>query len=418
MSISPDSVRALERHFVGTLSLPSRLWLDSVPLSHVVVTGSDALRSAGDGCVLDLGAVESPGTERQVVRIASARPEVVEMKLGDVAPWLAARWLQAAGDAIRVESRAGAELELTATHDVLKQTGFAGVVCISICDAAGGERHEELAVRMTARRTQPLGDFNFHGAPQPRGFDFGTVDPLAPAITTSYELSFDSLTSVPLTVAFTDLPSWLTFEVDMHRRVGPAPGRFFERDAPFKVSIRPRQTTDLIGAHRGSLHVETNDPRPALRSIDIRFAVRLVPAGPFLRAVPDNVLVTTPRPMRTDVRLENWGRSPARIAATIVPPALQVLGGRAAVPAAAGGRPGVGSLRLRVLPSHLSPGTHLMPLTLSVEGAAPLQMAVPVQVAPGATRARKRGLALAAMAALFALLAFALLIVLYLRVAL
>ncbi|HEX7681811.1 MAG TPA: hypothetical protein VF713_27070, partial [Thermoanaerobaculia bacterium] len=409
MTISPESVRALERHFVGTLSLPSRLWLDCVPLLHVVVTGSAALCGAGDGCAIDLGTVESPGAERQVVRIAGARPEVVEMKLGGVAPWLTARWLQVAGDAIRVESRAGAELELTATHDVLKKTDFAGVVGISIRDAAGDEWHEELPVLMTARRTQPLGEFNFHGTPQPRGFDFGTVDPLALAIP-PYELSFDSLTSVPLTVVFADLPAWLTFEVGVHRRTGPTPGRFFERDAPFTVAIRPRQTPDLIGAYQGSLHLETNDPRLALRSIDIRFSVCLEPAGPFLRAVPDPVLITASRPLQTDVRLENWGRTPARVA-VIVPPAVQVIGGVAAVPAAAGGRPGVGSLRLRVVPSQLSPGTHLLPLTLNVEGAMTLQVTVPVQVAPGAVRARKRGLALAAMAALFALLAFALLIV-------
>jgi hypothetical protein len=97
---------------------------------------------------------------------------------------------------------------------------------------------------------------------------------------------------------------------------------------------------------------------------------------------------------------------------------LQVIGGAVAVPAAAGGRPGSGSLRLRVVPSHLSPGTHLLPLTLNVEGAAPLEIAVPVQVAPGPAGARKRGVALAAMAALFAVLAFALLIVLYVWVVL
>jgi hypothetical protein len=339
------------------------------------------------------------------------------MTFGAEAPWLAARWLQADGNAIRVESRAGAELEITATHNVLKETGFAGLIDIWIRDAAGDEWHEELPVRMTARRAQPLGEFSFHGSPQPRGFDFGTVDPLDPA-NPSYDLSFDSLASAPLTVAFADLPAWLTFEVGVHRRAGPAPGRFFERDAPFKVSIRPRQTTDLIGAHRGSLHLETNDPRPALRSIDIRFAVRLEPVGPFLRAVPDNVRVTTSRPLRTEVRLENWGRSPARVAATIVPRGLQVIGGAVAVPAAAGDRPGSGALRLRVVPSHLSPGTHLLPLTLIVEGAAPLAIAVPVQVAPGPAGARKRGVALAVIAALFAVLAFAMLIVLYLRVAL
>ena len=417
MNISPDSVRALERHFVGTLSLPSRLWLDSVPLSQVVVTASDALRSVASGCALDLGTVESPGTERQVVRIASGRPEVVGMTLGTVVPWFTARWLQADGKDIRVESRAGAELEITATHDVLKETDFAGVAGISIRDAAGDEWHEELPVRMMARRTQPLGEFSFHGSPQPRGFDFGTVDPLDPA-SPSYDLSVDSLASAPLIVAFADLPAWLTFEVGVHQRVGPAAGRFFERAAPFRISIRPRQTTDLIGSHRGSLHLETNDPRPALRSIDIRFAVRLEPAGPFLRAVPNNVLVTTPRPLWTEVSLENWGRSPALVAATVVPPALEVIGGAIVVPVAAAGRPGAGSLRLRVFPTQLSPGSHLLPLTLNVEGGLPLEVTVPVQVAPGPARAGKRGVALAAMAALFALLAFALLIVLYLRVAL
>jgi hypothetical protein len=415
MSLSLDSVRALERHFVGTLTLPSRLWLDAVPLSHLVVTGGEALRSAGDSCALDLGIVDSPGTERQIVRIASGQPEAVDMKLREVAPWLAARWLHGAGNTVRVESGAAAEIEIVAAHDVLKQTDFAGTVSIGIRGGAEIEQHEELLVRMTARRTHALGAFDFHGSPQPRGLDFGVVDPLA-ASTTSYDLAFDSLTSVPLTVAFADLPAWLTFDVDDHRRPGPASGRFFERTAPFKVSIRPRLTTDLIGVHRGSLRLETNDPRPELRSIDIRFAVRIEPAGPFLRSVPDTVRIKTRRPLRTEVRVENWGRTPALITAVNVPSSLQVLGSTTTVPAASGGRPGVGSVPLRVMPAQLSPGARSVAITFSVEGGTPLHIQLPLHVA--VTQARKGVLAPAAMAALFALLAFAFLFVLYLRVVL
>jgi len=399
MNLPPDSVRALERHFVGALSLPSRLWLDPLPLSHVVISGGDALRDAGGGgCAIDFGVVESPGAERQVVRITNA----AQMTMIDAAPWLAARWTTDAGYE--------AELELVAAHDVLKQTELAGAVHI----AAGGER-EELLVRMTARRTHPLGAFDFHGSAEPRGFDFGIVDPLAPP-PAPYELSFDSLTSVPLTVAFADLPAWLTFTVDGHRRVGPAPGRFFERNAPLKVSIRPHCAVDLLGTHHGALRLETNDPRPALRAIDIRFSLRLEPAGPFVRALPERVRAASARPLRTDVRLENWGRAPARLSAASVPPPVQVAARAVSVPAANGGRPGIGALPLRVFPARLAAGAQSVPLTLDVAGAAPLQIALPVQLAPAALRKSRRGVVPAAVAALFALLALTIVIVLTLRV--
>jgi len=397
MNISPDSVRALERHFVGALSLPARLWLDAAPLAHVVVSGGDALRGAGDGCAIDFGVVESPGAERQIVRIAST----AEMTLLDAAPWLAARWTCAGG---------AAELELVAGHDVLKQTEFTGAVRVAV----GAERVELLA-RMTARRTHPLGAFDFHGAAEPRGFDFGIVDPLA-APPTAYGLSFDSLTSVPLTIAFSDLPAWLTFDVDGHRRAGPVAGRFFERNAPFEVSIGPNCTVDLIGTHQGALRMETNDPRPALRAIDIRFSVRLEPAGPFVRALPERVRVATARPMRTDVRLENWGRAPARISAESLPSSVQMAGRVVSVPAAHGGCPGAATLPLRLFPARLSSGAQSVPLTLDVDGGAPLQIELPVQVAPAALRKPRRAVVPAAVAALFALLALTIVIVLYLRV--
>jgi len=399
MNVSAESIRALERHFVGALSLPSRLWLDAAPLSHLVVTGGAALRSTGDGCAVDFGTVESPGTEQQVVRFAG-QPEPLAMTVIDLPPWLAARW----ADAVT--------LELTATHDALETTQFSGALRIAVRDAAGGEQRVELLVRMIARRTHPLGMFDFHGSPQPRGLDFGVVDPLAPA-SASYELSIGNRTSVPLTVAFSDLPAWLTFHVDGHRRIGPAPGRFFERAAPFTVSIRPQQTTELVGAHEGTLRLETNDPRPTLREAEIRFAVRLEPAGPFLRAFAGAVRIETPQPIRSDVRLENWGRAAARITAIDLPPSVRMLE-RVSVPAASAGRPGVASISLRIIPARLAPGAHSLPLTFAVEGGAPLHAAVPVQVMPSA-RGRKGVPAPAAMVALFALLAFTLLVVLYVR---
>ncbi len=415
MSLATGSVRALERHFVGALSLPPRVWLDSVPLSHLVVAGSDAIRVVDELCAVDFGTVESPGTERQIVRISSARPNAVAMRAADIPPWLTARWLNTAGDTVRVEPGGiAAKLEITAAHDVLKQTDFSGMVRIVMCSAGGEELCEELLVRMTARRTHPLGAFDFHGSPQPRGFDFGIVDPLLPP-TAAYVLAFESLTSVPMMVTFADLPEWLTFDVDGHRRVGPARGRFFERAAPFKASIRPHCTPELIGSHRGSLHLETNDPRPALRSIDVRFSVRLEPAASFLRAVPSSVCATTARPLRTQLHVENWGRASARISPATVPPSMQVIGIDMTVPASQSDRPGVAAVPMRVFPAQLSPGSHSVLLTFNVEGGAPLRVEVPVLVT-ASTRTRKNPVVPAAVAALLALLTFTALIVLYLRV--
>jgi len=342
-----------------------------------------------------------PGVQglQQVVRFAG-EPEPVAMTVVDAPPWIALRWADAA------------TLELTATHDVLETTHFSGAVRIAVRDAAGAEQHTELLVRMIARRTHPLGLFDFHGSSRPHGLDFGVVDPLVPA-SASYELSIGNRTSVPLTVSFSDLPAWLTFHVDGHRRFGPAPGRFFERAAPFKISIRPHQSTALIGAHEGVLRLETNDPRPELSAAELRFAVRLEPAAPFLRAFPKAVRAETPRPIRSEIRLENWGRTAARVVAVDVPPAVRVLD-RVSVPAAAGGLPGVASVSLRVIPARLAPGMHDLLVTLAVEGGAPLHATVPVQVLPTA-RARKGVLTPAAMTALFALLTLTLLVVLYVR---
>lgn len=410
MNVSAASVRALERHFVGALSVPSRLWLDAEPLSQLAI-GGEAVRSDGEWCVVDLGVVESPGKERQVVRVSSSATGVTGIRIAGADPWLGAQWTHIDSDAV---SGNVAELELTAPHDVLEQTAFTGAIRLGIHRGPDDDL-EELRVRMTARRTHPLGAFDFHGSEEPRGFDFGVVDPTAPA-SAAFLMSFRSLTSVPMTVRFADLPAWLAVEVAGRDRTGPASGVFFERTTPFAVKVRPHCTTDLLGAHDGTLRIESDDPRPPFRSFAIPFSVRLEPAGPFVRARADLVHVTNDRPLVTQVQLENWGHRPARIAPSSVPPAIRILG-PVTIPAARRSSPGFVLISMRVVPAQLPAGRHLLPITLDVEGGVPLQITLPVQVAATARRtsSTRRAVAPAAVAALIALLAFTAVLVLYLR---
>jgi hypothetical protein len=126
--------------------------------------------------------------------------------------------------------------------------------------AAGGHI-EELPVRMIARRSHPLARFDFNGSAMPHRFDFGTAEG-------SYELSVANATSIPLVVTFSDLPDGLTFEVDGRHRNGPIAGPFFERAAPFAVTLRPH----LFGLPGGVLRLQTNDPRPEMRDVALPFA--------------------------------------------------------------------------------------------------------------------------------------------------
>jgi hypothetical protein len=129
------------------------------------------------------------------------------------------------------------------------------------------------------------------------------------------------------------------------------------------------------------------------------------------------------------VRVENWGRTAARIAAANLPPSVQMLGGTVVVPAAYDGRPGIGALPLRVLPAKLAPGAHSLPLTFHVEcgGAAaaveeprqghraPQQLRIDLPVDVAAPKP-KRSIAPAAVAAVLAVFLLTVVIVLYLRV--
>lgn len=249
MKLSRDSVHALQRHFLGALRAPARAWLEPLPSPPLVILGG-AIRAG----TLDLGSVSSPGEERSRVRVCNRSAERIEVRIAEVPAWLTARWLGVEGDTVTMAGGEAASLDVLVIHYEERQ--FHGTLRF----AAGGSI-EELPVQMIARRSHPLARFDFNGSAIPHRFDFGSAEG-------SYELSVANATSIPLVVTFSDLPDGLTFEVDGRHRNGPIAGPFFERTAPFAVTLRPH----LFGLPGGVLRVRTNDPRPEMRDIALPFA--------------------------------------------------------------------------------------------------------------------------------------------------
>ncbi|HXA18700.1 MAG TPA: hypothetical protein VN380_17025 [Thermoanaerobaculia bacterium] len=253
MNVSREAMLALERHFVGALSAPARTWLEPVPASQLAFAGSVVRSQAGD-CVADFGTVESPSCESRLVRVMNRGANPVLVHIGECPRWLAARWRDGADGIVPIVAcAAGATLELTAAHD--SENEFQGRIRFLVSDEVTS-RIDELAVRMTTRRAYPIAQFDFNGSPIPRPFDLGNG-------ARPYRLAVSNSSSVPLTVRFSDLPEWLTFEAGEQRRNGPLAGAFFERRAPFTIQLWAR----AVGPQQGVVRLETNDPRPQCRSI-------------------------------------------------------------------------------------------------------------------------------------------------------
>lgn len=258
MSLSRETMLALERHFVGALSAPARTWLEPVPASQLAFAGS-AVRGSDGGCAIDFGTVDSPGCDARRVRVLNRGRESVDVTIGNRPSWLTVRWRDAERDAVTIAAgRAGETIELTAVHDAEKR--FDGCIRFLV-DERGTPRIEELPVRMTTRRAYPIAHLDFNGSPVPRPFDLGNgVRP--------YRLAVTNSSSVPLVVRFADLPPWLVFEAGGQRRNGPLAGLFFERRAPFIIHLWAR----VAGRHQGVLRIETNDPRPQYRAIALQLS--------------------------------------------------------------------------------------------------------------------------------------------------
>lgn len=391
MNLTRESLLALQRHFLGTLNAPPRTWLEALPSPPLVFAG-ETLRWEDAHCVLDLGDVRSPGEERQRVRVCNRGAERLDVRIQEVPPWLTARWLGARGDAISIASKdVGATLEVVVAHD--EEREFRGAV---VLDA--GRARETLLVRLTTRRPYPSARIDFHGSPTPRPFDFGSnEDP--------YILSVANVTAVPLVVTFADLPEWMVFEIDGHRRSGPIEGDFFERRAPFVIKLRPQ----TLGPQTGVLRLRTNDPRPEWQRIELPFAACLFAARPRVQASPPRrVQIRADQKLTVEAQLENWGRAEARISKELVPRAL-ALRTCPVVPAARDGKPGRATLPIRIAPAHLASGTHALVLSLRIENGEPARVDVPVAI--DVTPRRRSALRPETIVALFALLLIALLFV-------
>jgi hypothetical protein len=369
MNVSRDSVLALQRHFLGALSAPARTWLEPLPSPRLAFAAA-ALRRAGEACVLDFGTVETPGEERHTLRLFLPGAAHADVRLADFPSWLEVRWIDRA------------TLELLARHD--GENTFHG----SLRFLVDGVHAEQLGVQMTTRRVHPAARFDFHGSPAPRPFEFG-------ADGSPYRLSVANDASVPLVVSVADLPAWLTFESDGQCRSGPLPGRFFERTAPFAIRLRPQ----FLGRYDGSIRIQTNDPRPELRTIDLRLAGCFEPERPFVHvAPPAGIRLRADQTFTAEAKLENWSRSPARTSKKVTPRGLAV-STLPVVPAARDGQPGTAKLPIRIVPAKLEPGTYTLPLTLAIADGEPAEVDVPVRVeiAPAEERRTPRRAALLAL---------------------
>ncbi len=257
MNLSRDSVLALQRHFLGALRAPARTWLEPMPSPRLLFLGG-AIRAG----VLDLGTVSSPGAERCHVRVCNRDAERVDVRLADLPSWLTARWVSAEGESVSLDGGgAGAAVDVVVVHDA--EGEFHGVLQFAV-----GNRIEELPVRMITRRSHAIARFDFNGSAVPQPFDFGSGD-------RAYQLSVANDSSIPLVVTIADLPAGIAFEVDGRHRTGPIAGPFFERTAPFAVKLR----LQLFGGTAGGvIRLSTNDPRPEMQDIALRFTASNVAA--------------------------------------------------------------------------------------------------------------------------------------------
>jgi len=389
MNLSRESILALERHFVGALTAPSRTWLEPLPV-QLLAFACEAIRFDGDATTIDLGTVSSPGEERRIVHVCNRSAEDVEITLEPPA-WLLASWIDRDEETIALAPGDVAALELILPHDAERE--YRGALQFRI-----GERIDSLDVRMIARRTHPIAQFDFNGAEKARRFDFGSGDG-------PYVLSIANKTSVPLIVRFADLPDWLTFEVDGRRRSGPIDGPFFERAAPFTIRLRPQH----VGRHDGVMRVQTNDPRPELQNLELHFAAFVLAAKSCVRVkTPERVRLRADQTISGAIPIENWGRTPAQLSAETVPAALAIREWPV-VPAAHDGQPGVATLPLRIAPRTLGAGAHALTLTLCVDGGEPARIDVPVQF--DVDPPRRGWLRTETIVALFAVLILTLLLV-------
>lgn len=379
MTPTRDSALALQRHYLGALSTPARTWLEPLPAACLAFAGS-AIRRQSEGCSLDFGTVDAALGECRTVRLFRPGGRPAAIRISDTPPWLRAEWIEGETGALAVEVSEDCEGERS------------DKITFWVRDELGA-RLESLRVHITARPRHPLADIAFNGSALPLPFEFATAG--------IYTISVANRTSVPLTVTFADLPDWMEFQVDGCSRRGPVAGVFFERIAPFSVTLRPR----FLGRHQGLLRMRTNDPRPELRDVELRFFSSVAPQRPHVRALaPPPLVAPAAKALTTHVQLENWGLSPAHVTCLTGAPSLTA-GQIVPIPPLRNGQPGMAALPIRIASSQLAAGTHRLVVDLHIEEGEPSSCSVPLQVVvPASSPQRRREIRPEMIAALLALL--------------
>ena len=381
MSFSVTSALALQRHYVGALSKPATTWLEPAPAAQLAFAG-DALRIDQEGCVLDFGTVDAPRGQWRSVRVFVPGTMPVSMRVSEAPPWVAT---EVDGGRLIARITDDWEGERVGTIALWTRDGY-------------GARLEKLRVRIDAQPRQPMAGISFNGgaAPAPFVFEDGAT----------YTLAVTNRNSVPLVVTLFDLPEWLELDVDGCTRGGPLEGPFFERKAPFTLSLRPR----LLGRHEGALRMRTNDRQRELQDVLLPFSAEVVPLRPHVRAVPPAIVETPAKNVTVHASLENWSRTPARVRASVTTQCATVPA-RMRVPAALRDGPGTADLPIRIAASRLAAGTHVLIVSLQIEDGDPAHCSVPVRIHVTGVPRIRRFSRTEAMATLFALLFFAMVLV-------
>jgi hypothetical protein len=374
MSFSVYSALALQRHYVGALSKPATTWLEPVPAAQLAFAG-DALRVDDEGCLLDFGTVDMPRGEWRSMRMFVPGTMPVSMRVSEAPPW--------------VETELdGGRLVVRITDD--SEGEHTGTITLWIRDERGA-RLEKLRVHADAQPRQPMASISFDGDAVPAPFVFEDGD--------TYTISVTNRNSVPLIVALFDLPEWLELTVDGCTRGGPLPGPFFERKAPFVLSLRPR----LLGRHEGALRMRTNDRQSELRDVMLPLSAEVVPLRPHVRAIPPAVVETSAKNVTVHASLENWSRTPAQVAASVTTQCAAVPA-MTRVPAARRDEPGTADLPIRIAASRLAAGAHVLVVSLQIDDGEPARCSIPVRIDVTAIKPRRRFSRTETMATLFALL--------------
>jgi hypothetical protein len=391
--ITREDFLDLKRLFIGgELREPSPFVL-SLPRGPLVDCSGEGIVGHERGCTVDFGTLAAIGHHRRAIRVENLGTDAVTVTLKNSLSWLRARWTDSAEDAVRLGKLGEATgLELLFQGDLPQERTLTGTLGVTARAEEGEESRQEILVRLSTRMNVPFGRYDFHGAAFPSPHDFGLLDPAqsGPEKLGGYHGTVEPVGPAPLQVRLQDLPEWLAFEADGHTRPGPAPGCFYEREAPCHFSLRPMRSFKFLGLRQAKVVLHTNEARSSYQRMEIELAARFESERAYVYAAPPGSLELVPPGVRAfDIALSNWGSAPASLRLEDKSGGLEV-GPLPVIPRAIGNSPGQEIVQVSVDPQGLRPGDQFLYLTLRVEDGSPEILSIPIRahviglsVAPG-----------------------------------